>query len=279
MNERQAKVYLSILQNNDSSASELHRISGLPLNKTYETLVYLTNNGFCIKRNNSKSKTTYTPTDPRLIFQKIIEDKKSHLENTLKLINGLVENLSEIYLSIPKHNEFSEYIDVIHGNLSIHKKFVELVRNSNKTIMAISCPPYAVNSKKQNDEQTKVVDDFFERGGSAKSINEINEDSPHFVFNSIADIHMIYDNDETRISPKNPMKLYIFDNNILMTFSKPNLLDGNELCASIIKQPNAVETFTHMFEFLWNQAQPVEKWKKQNKKILEKKIIEYYKSK
>ncbi len=45
MNERQAKEYLAILKNNDSTISEIHRLSRVHLNKTYETLKFLDSKG------------------------------------------------------------------------------------------------------------------------------------------------------------------------------------------------------------------------------------------
>lgn len=45
MNERQAKVYLAILKNNNSTTSEIHRLSRVQLNKTYEILKFLNSTG------------------------------------------------------------------------------------------------------------------------------------------------------------------------------------------------------------------------------------------
>jgi sugar-specific transcriptional regulator TrmB len=273
MNERQARVYITLIKKNHSSASELHRLSGVAQNKIYGVLNFLISNGFCSKRTSGK-KVTYEVINPDVSLSRFIKDKEQQLID----IKSLKDSLIKEYHISHEDKEFAEYIEVIQGKANVHNKIVELIGNAKNTILAISCPPYSMTTKKQYEEQTKVIDEFFNNGGTGRSISEINEDSPPFEFYSVTEFDMNYENDETRIVRKSPLKLYIFDDEILMTFNKSLLLKGDELCASIIKQPNVVSTFVHMFNFLWEQALPKEEWKRQNKTILEQKIVEYRKS-
>ncbi|MFC1898367.1 TrmB family transcriptional regulator [Candidatus Cloacimonadota bacterium] len=274
MNERQAKVYLSIIKNNASTASELNRLSGVPLNKMYETLKHLNSNGFCVKRNGSK-KITYVATDPIIAFQAILQEKKDRLEQT----KDLQMELLKIYKSAPIQNGFSEYIEVVHGNLNIHTKYIELVKGSKKSIMSISCPPFARSTKKQAIEQEVAFQEFYDKGGRDKSIIEVNDQSSTFVYYSVRESLLNPDKYEARITEKSPIKLYIFDNKILMTFNESFHIKEGELSASIINQSSTVETYIQMFHFLWDQAESVDDWLKNNRKLYEQKLLEYDQSK
>ena len=81
MNERQAKIYIALLEHHGSTASELHRYSGVALSKTYEILKFLTISGYCIKRTIGKT-ITYYPIEPDLSFEQIINAKKGIVSET-----------------------------------------------------------------------------------------------------------------------------------------------------------------------------------------------------
>jgi len=64
-----------------------------------------------------------------------------------------------------------------------------------------------------------------------------------------------------------------------MTFNKSFLLAGDEMCTSIIKQPNTVQTYIHMFNYLWQQAETFNNWIKENGETYKKKLLEYVSNK
>lgn len=271
MNERQAKIYYALLQNNVSTASELHRLSGVALSKTYETLKYLNSNGFCTKRSDGSNNINYTPTEPILAFQNIIEQKKKQVVDTEALLN----KLNKIFRSNPIQGDLTQYLEVVHGNKNVHKRFIELLNNTKHTILSISCPPYTIMSKKENKEQHLAAKNFFARGGVDISIREINENSPEFTFDAIRSTLKNYKTEHNKITSKSPIKLFIFDNETLMTFNDTFIYKNDEICASIIKQPNTVETYIHMFDYLFQQALPFETWLKENRDLYERKLKEF----
>lgn len=274
MNERQSKIYCAILMNNKSTSTDLHRITGLALNKTYETLKYLCIQGFCTKIVES-NKTMYAPTDPALVFKTILDDKKGDLKRT----ELLLQKLCEIYDSVPSQNELSEYIEIVYGKQNVHKKFLELISKSKHNIYVISCPPYSIMNKKQSKEQDEYFEKFYERGGKDKVIFEVNKNSPSFIFEGIRESLDIPESSDFKLTNKSPIKLIIFDNETLMTFNKYFLVSGEELCASIIKQSNTVDTYVHMFDYLWNQAETFQTWLKNNEKLYLQKLEEFNQNK
>jgi len=274
MYERQSKIYLAILMNNKSTSTDLHKITGLALNKIYETLKNLCIQGFCTKVVEA-NKTMYMPTDPSLVFKKILEEKEVLLSRSKTLMNSLCE----IYNNAPAQNEFTEYIEVIYGKLNVHKKFLELIRSSKKEIKIISCPPYSIINKKQSKEQDSCFDEFYERGGKDKAIFEVNNSSPSFIYAGMRESLNFPESSEFRVTDKSPIKLIICDDEVLMTFNKHFMVSGEELCSSIIKQNNTVKTYVHMFDYLWNQAETSETWLQNNEELYLQKLQEYNQNK
>jgi len=269
MNERQSKIYSAILMNNKSTSTDLHKITGLALNKIYETLKNLCIQGFCTKVVEA-NKTIYIPTDPALVFKRVLEEKKDNLKRS----ELLMQRLCEIYNSTASQNEFTEYIEIIYGKLNIHKKFLELINKSNHNISIISCPPYSIMKNKQSKEQQSCFDEFYKRGGRDKVIFEVNRNSPSFIFEGIRESLIKPEASDFKLTDKSPIKLIIFDNETLMTFNKYFLVSGEELCASIIKQANTVNTYVHMFEYLWTQADTFHNWIENNEELFKMKIEE-----
>lgn len=270
LNERQAKAYYAILKNNQLTITDIQKATGLVRNKVYDTIKFLTGNGFCTKRMNDNN-ITYSAVHPKVPFQKIIENKESNLNRTKDLLGKLIE----IHQSKPLQGDMLDYLEIVHGNLNVHKRFIELLNGTMHTVLSISCPPYAISSKKEDREQNQATKKFFERGGVDISIREENEDSPGFTFHSIRKTLKNYKPENNRITKKSPIKLFIFDNKTLMTFNSTFIGSGDEICASIIKQPNTVSTYIHMFNYLFEQAESFESWMASNQDLYERKLQEY----
>lgn len=88
MSHNQAKVYYSLLQNNNSTASELQRFSGIALNQTNLILKFLYENGFCFLKISS-GKIRYSLIDPGLAFKDEIKNRKELLVKKENLRNSL----------------------------------------------------------------------------------------------------------------------------------------------------------------------------------------------
>ena len=63
MNERNAKVYLALLKKKDASLPNLHKLSGVRLNKLYEVINNLIREGYCTEKKISR-KRFFNAIDP-----------------------------------------------------------------------------------------------------------------------------------------------------------------------------------------------------------------------
>ena len=270
MNERQSKVYLALLENSGSTASELHRLSGVALSKTYETLKFLNGNGYCMKRNIEKN-IIYLPVDPKISFEKVIDEKREELKST----EELVVELEKIFNAKPKEGELLNYIEVVYGNSNIHKKFLELYDSSSRSILGIGTSPYSENTLKQNMESKEAYDSFIARGGSDRTITELNDETPPFVFHFVKSMVESGELENNRVMDSCPMKLVIFDDETLLTMDKSSDQVEDQLCCSIIKQSAAVKTYLNMFNYLFNDAENIEDWIESNRELYQSKLDQF----
>jgi len=268
MNERQAKVYLALLREKNLSAKEIHHITNISHNKIYGLLESLVIEGYCTKRIIDNS-IEYEVIDPSISLEK----HKDRLQKKVQELNEIEMQLLDLYKTCQSPRNISEFIDIIYGNVHIQKKFLELVNKSRSTIDAISCPPYAINTEKQAEQQRVAFTRFTQEGGVCRTLNEINELTPDFVYPTIYSVLTVYERVEMRIISRSPVKLYIFDNTTMLTINKAFFsADQEDICASIIEQPNTVETFSHMFNYLWEQGETLEHWVKFNQALLSSKL-------
>ena len=114
MSERQAKVYLALLENGEAGAAELQRKSGIPFSKISETTGYLVNNGY-ISMKKIGRKYYYEIIDPEVAIRSNI----GKLQNKIGKLEVLSKDLAEMYKRRGQASEAFEYIEMIRGNEKI----------------------------------------------------------------------------------------------------------------------------------------------------------------
>lgn len=260
MNERSAKVYLALLRKKDASLPDLHKLSGVRLNKLYEVINNLIREGYCAERKIGR-KRFFNVIDPGTSIGSNLKKMEESLEKSYKLKNAL----EEIYHNTDEIKEPFEYIEIFHGNDNIHQQFCKLVRSSKKEILAFTREPFAFHTPEKQKEQEDVINNFLTRKGTGKSIYEKTfcENNPDIRFiDNYEKVDL-----EVRIAEKLPLKMLIFDRKTLLISDAAPLNISNELKMVIINQQTIVNAFIALFDFFWQQSLDVKVWKAQiNKK-------------
>nr|MBC8394442.1 TrmB family transcriptional regulator [Deltaproteobacteria bacterium] len=159
MNEREAKVYLALLKTPNATASDLQKNSGLRQNKIYEIIGNLVRQGYCSERQEGRIRT-YESLDPQTVLKEPILTLQTRLSDSIKL----QKELHDLYNAAEKNIEPFEYIEVIHGNESIHKKFVTLLNEAENEILNFVRPPFAAHSLEMYEEQNEAYNRFLDKG-------------------------------------------------------------------------------------------------------------------
>lgn len=269
LNEREAKVYVALIKKSVASAAELHEISGVAKNKIYDILNNLNIKGFCSKQINGKN-TLYKAISPKISFEKLLNKKQQEII----LLEDLETQLLHLYKDSFDSSNLADFIETIHGAQNVHHKYLQLLEESTTSILTISASPYSIKSLEESNQQLTAAKNFMRRGGLSKTLLELDEDSPAFLFSWVEKSFEFSDNEVMKIIKKSPIKLSIFDNKLLMTFNKTFSISDEDLAASVIKQAITVETYTQMFNYLWEQAESLSEWIDKNKQLYENKLAE-----
>lgn len=271
MSERQAKVYLALLENSEAGAAELQRASGIPFSKISETVGHLVNYGYISAKKVGRKKI-YEVIDPEVTMKSNI----AQLESQIKILTDLTKDLADIYKQRGQSEEAFEYIKIIHGNENIHNNYIELLKTAEFEVLSFTRPPFAAATKKMQEEQYRLFLEFLKRGGKSKTIFEVIESSDGRIFQHIK--NSIEDGDIFRIAPKLPLKMFIFDRKVLLIANQSSLAGSNELSMTVVKQETTVEGYIALFNFIWDQAQEYEDWIKGRENLMERKLAEWEKS-
>lgn len=94
MNEREAKVYYTLLKHNNSTTIELSRLSRVEKIETIEILNFLTAKGFCYIKY-LKNDIIYSVIEPEIAFSEVIEKQRKKLCER----ESTVLSLSKIFIA------------------------------------------------------------------------------------------------------------------------------------------------------------------------------------
>lgn len=252
--ERQAKVYSALITIQDASLADLQKTSGVPQNKISEVVNLLVRQGFCSTKMIDKRKF-YNIINPSSSLKKTIHSMQDNLDNSI----DLVQNIEKMYQSKDSYKEPLDYIEVIRGSNNIHDRFCQAVQDAQHEIVSFTKPPWAALSAAEDDEQVNLLSDFLKNRGVAKAIYEIKsaleEDTLKILDRELEEGQL------SRISEALPMKMFIFDRNLLLIADNTNPTETENLRMVLINQQTIVNAFLALFDFFWNQSLSVDKWK------------------
>src|SRR5262245_29449224 len=92
LSEREAKLYLAMLNHPDRTALELQDLADVPRTKVYEILTRMVERQLCAVHQVDTTKR-YSAVDPR----QIIEAQRAKMTDQLRQMEGLKDNLTQIY--------------------------------------------------------------------------------------------------------------------------------------------------------------------------------------
>ncbi len=265
--EREAKVYVALLNKRHASATDLQKISGVPQSKIYEIIGSLVRRGYCLERKVGR-KRSFGIIDPQLTLAPAFEK----LQRKLKNCHILKKKIYEIYANSDKVTEPLEYVEILRGNENIHHRYCQLVRDTDEELLGFGRGPYTCDTSEKAREQDNEERAILKRGGIVRWVYEIHLPEEERI---LEDFKLLQDNGAgIRVAETLPIKMMIFDRKSLLVAEEELLAQRGELVMSIIKQRNIVNAFRALFEFFWNQSVDLEKWLSRHKSRLQK-TVEY----
>ena len=265
MTEREAKVYLALLEKGSATAPLLQKISGVPQSKIYSTIDSLVRKGFFTERKVER-KRLFEIIDPGITLDLLIRKLQTQLENSIQL----KKELAGIHSNRERITEPFEYIEIARGDENVHSKYVNLLRDSKQEFLCFIRAPFAWYTDEMKLEQINEFRAFVKRGGESRWVYELNEDSPPFLLETVIEDGRAGEN--FRITDSLPLKMMIFDHQTLLIADEEQIAREGELTMAIIKQATMVKGYTALFDYFWNQALEFKEWERLHKSMIDQKL-------
>ena len=248
MNERQAKVYLALLNQNQATAVELHRMSGVPQTKIYEVMKSMVVGGYCRERKIGRNRA-FTAVEPKIALNNLIMD----VENLHAEAIELQKRLTAMYDETEDNVDPSEYIEVVHGNDNIHHYYLNLLQTAHHSIQGFGKAPYTSYTREMRKAQETEMLAFVKRGGRSKWVYELNDNSPEWLPDDLT--VRINNGVDLKVMKNLPVKMMVFDSQRVFVLKENAMSPGKELSMTAIKQSATAHAYETLFNFIWEQAE------------------------
>ena len=257
LSEREARIYLALLNKRCATASELQKMSGVPQNKVYEIIGGLVRQGYCLERKVGR-KRTFEIIDPKVALASPFQMLQKRLQDSY----NLKKEMDALYAEGDNASMPLEYIEVLYGNDNIHHHYCQLVRNTDEELLGFGRGPYACDTTEKSEEQDQEEKGVLDRGGAVRWVYEVRLPEEEWI---ISDLKSLQEKGAgIRIAQSLPLKMMIFDRKTLLVAEEEPLAERGELVMSIIKQRTVVNAFRALFEFFWHNSIDLNQWENHN---------------
>ncbi len=252
--EREAKVYLALLERRCASSADLQKSSGIPQTKVYEIARGLVRHGYCRERKLT-GKCRYEVVDPQMALAPLIQK----LEERLKDACRLRTELAALYLTPENEAEESEYIEVLHGEENLIHNLHQLLQNAHQELLIFAGSSGSYNNLKTIHDLIREHDNFLARGGITRLLFDEESAGLDWAFQALTilqnkGVHI-------RIAKCLPLKLIIADSSVVLIAQVDQQADPHAQAATIIKQCNLARAYGTLFDFFWEHATELAIWK------------------
>jgi sugar-specific transcriptional regulator TrmB len=131
LSEYQARVYYSLVMLGTSGVSEIHRHSGVPRTKIYETLQEIVQRGFAEFQ--AGRPTLYRAINPEALVKRVSEDYLSSAREVGSLLEG---HAREADGSSPQDLAWT-----VKGNMAIRRKLAEVLASAKEEVFVLETYP------------------------------------------------------------------------------------------------------------------------------------------
>jgi sugar-specific transcriptional regulator TrmB len=264
----EAKSYLSLLEKDTLTVSEVSKIAGIPRTNAYEALAKLLSRGMCTAKPGQTKK--YTATDPELLKEKFLGEAQRTSQEELETlkkkegeilqkrqatehdISAVLEELRPQYEKSRLETNPLDYIEIIKDPHQIHKRFLQLVAGAREEILVFTKAPFAASPEK-SQEQLAQETDILKRGVKTRSIYEIEESDRGWLFEHLK--RAAKAGEKARVIKELPMKMAIFDSRIVLYVLEDPASKQTSLTTQIVEHRALAKTLRVVFEAFWEKAE------------------------
>lgn len=255
ISEREAKLYLVMLEYDEVTANDLHRLTGVQRSKMYSILSRMVVHGLCAERIEGRNRF-FTALSPKTVKETLVRQWDAAHSNKLEKADNLFEKLSESFQSTVSGPSLNS-VELIRNSANIHNRYLQLVNESRSEILGYIRPPIAATSKRSHALQLDVQVKALARGVVQRGI---------FSLKHMGGVDhkwtTLGENDQMRVAESLPIKMFLFDKRISYIGMPTSAENNNSSFYMLyIDDPGFCEIMANSFEEIWRRALPIENFK------------------
>ncbi len=253
MTGREAKLYIAMLDRQEVTAAELHRLSGVLRSKIYETLEQMVSRGYCIERFSGKQRH-FRAIRPAFLLEALKKHWLNNVEKRNQKADDVFGSLDKNFQERDETDSSLDPVEVIHNSNHKEMKFLDLLDQVKNEILCFSRSPYHAIDPKSREDQKRSHLALFKRGVLTRSIYMMEKESLPFISQMIQDLEEA--DQEVRIAKYIPIKMFIFDRKIVLLHLKSTPGQSMENFSwVIIEDPGFSSACMMLFEAVWEKSQ------------------------
>ena len=252
LTEREAKVYMTLLNGKMFTVLELQEAVNIPRTKIYEVLNKLVSRNICIEKKLGRNKL-YEAVEPKIALERVVESYKKDLERKEELISQVSEVFTPIFQNSKSIINPLEFIDIMKEKSQIHKRYTACVKSTKSEMLTFNKGPYACDTSDRLDEQEDEEFKLLKRGGACKDIYELSElKEVDWLLSSVKKSLKL--GQQARVVKKLPIKMLVFDQEKVMFALEQPVPEVNELTMIYIEHKQLAEACSILFYHLWDKG-------------------------
>ncbi len=241
-----AKIYIILLHEGNTAASDIARIAEISRPKVYEHMRRLVDTGLCTEILGQVKK--YAAINPADALSRIQKQYTLQYQATSNTITNLTQLLMPLFLTPSQHHDPLDYIQVIRERSSIIRKFESMESMAQSEVLSLVKLPLVMsledtpNPKEFQSLKRKVV---------YRAI---------YNYSDMADDHLAAAvelfakaGEKVRITRDFPIpfKMFIFDKRIVMFTLEDKTATTTKLTALIIEHVDLAKGLRQVFDLYW----------------------------
>lgn len=263
----EAKVFFALYQGSMMSAAEIAKEARIPRPSVYEILKNFAKKGIC-NEIETPSKNMFEIIDSKVIEDKLRLEISQDYNKKLLSLDSCFTEIKPLFRS-KRPSEYKNDVELIKGhNMHREAKFLELVKASNKGIMAMSRFRGYVSTKLDNESKK-----FFRRGGVIKSIYEKSNNFQLKINDKWQDVTkkdliklcegFVKQGEDVRFLNEVPQIMAVFDENIVYISLFDEKIPQRDSSDVIIKNKRFASFVISLFNLYWDKADTLGMLKKE----------------
>jgi len=256
--DTETRIYTEMICKLEISASDMFRITGLNRSRTYAVLSSLVSKGICSERKEGR-KRFYRAVRP----YDLLEKYNNVCSNRELQLGELLTNLEKIYDKNHTKNTSIDLVEVIHKTDQLHKRYIDLVNQSQSEILNFVRSPFVCSENNLLKRQSDAEINAQKRGVKSRSVfmnEDVHDDWQMEIMEELYSKGV-----EVYVTEYLPMKMTIVDaSKVLLALPVSKNDPNTEFVSLIISNSGFTTSCVQTFINQLLNSSPLSVWKSNN---------------